>query len=292
MGRGKYAVCIPEMAAFPSESAVLRSVSVVCRAGGGHVQRGACMRRGRACAGRGRTCTERGRAQPARGRIGGLHALRASTRGRRCISPPGHLPARNGPEARPRDDGDMEPVREEFRRALGTRTRGLPETQQSKTKTQTRHEKTTLLPAQCGRPARLVRQLCAATEHPRSQPRPRPRCRGGERGGRALPRIRDRRGLTAVRDFGPACTAALDVLFDEESADPYVLPLFTAPPLPPANPSLPAVVPVRPGALQRIFAYVQVIKASPAARMPSPSNSASSAWRPRRRRRQAARNSR
>lgn len=70
--------------------------------------------------------------------------------------------------------------------------------------------------------------------------------------------------LSEVREFGPACTAALEALYDQDGSDPYVLTIFTAPGLPPANPPLPAVVAVRPGALQRIFAYVQVIKASPA----------------------------
>jgi hypothetical protein len=70
--------------------------------------------------------------------------------------------------------------------------------------------------------------------------------------------------LKAVREFGPACTSALDTLYDLDGNDPFVLPVFTAPGLPPANAPLPAVVAVRPGALQRIFAYVQVIKASPA----------------------------
>jgi hypothetical protein len=69
--------------------------------------------------------------------------------------------------------------------------------------------------------------------------------------------------LKAVREFGPACTSALDVLYDQDGNDPFVLPVFTAPGLPPANAPLPAVVAVRPGALQRIFAYVQVIKAMP-----------------------------
>jgi len=69
--------------------------------------------------------------------------------------------------------------------------------------------------------------------------------------------------LAAVREFGPACTAALTVLYDQAAADPFVLPAFAPPPLPAANPPLPAVVAVAPGALQRIFAYVQIIKKQP-----------------------------
>ncbi len=70
--------------------------------------------------------------------------------------------------------------------------------------------------------------------------------------------------LRAVREFGPACTSALDTLYDEAGGSPFVLPPFATPPLPAANPPLPAVVPVTPGALQRIFLYVQTIKAAPA----------------------------
>ncbi len=70
--------------------------------------------------------------------------------------------------------------------------------------------------------------------------------------------------LTAVREFGPACTAALNVLYDQPASDPYVLPVFTAPPLPGAATPLPAVVAVAPGALQRIFTFVQAIKLKPA----------------------------
>lgn len=70
--------------------------------------------------------------------------------------------------------------------------------------------------------------------------------------------------LLEVREFGPSCTSALETLYDVDGSDPFVLPVFAAPGLPPANAPLPAVVAVRPGALQRIFAYVQVIKAKPA----------------------------
>lgn len=65
----------------------------------------------------------------------------------------------------------------------------------------------------------------------------------------------------AVREFGPACTAALATLSDEEGATPFVLPVFTAPPLPGASGALPATVPVPAGALRRIFSMVQTIKA-------------------------------
>lgn len=63
--------------------------------------------------------------------------------------------------------------------------------------------------------------------------------------------------LTATREFGPAATAALEELYDDAGPDPFVLPVFTAPALPAG------VVAVPPGALQRIFAFVQVIKTSP-----------------------------
>ena len=69
--------------------------------------------------------------------------------------------------------------------------------------------------------------------------------------------------ITVVREFGPACTAAIDTLFDIPGVDPFVLPTFVAPPLPGAAAPLPATVPVPPGALQRIFAFVQTIKSRP-----------------------------
>jgi len=63
--------------------------------------------------------------------------------------------------------------------------------------------------------------------------------------------------LTAVRDFGPAATSSIDVLYEGGAAAPHELTVFTAPALPTG------VVAVAPGALLRIFAYVQTIKASP-----------------------------
>ena len=63
--------------------------------------------------------------------------------------------------------------------------------------------------------------------------------------------------LTKAREFGPAMTASLDELFDGTSAAPFVLPLFTVPALPAG------VTAVTAGALRRIFAFVQMIKASP-----------------------------
>lgn len=63
--------------------------------------------------------------------------------------------------------------------------------------------------------------------------------------------------LTAARELGPAATAAVDDLFDGAGADPFVLPGFNPPPLPAG------VTAVPPGALRRIFAFVQTIKASP-----------------------------
>lgn len=63
--------------------------------------------------------------------------------------------------------------------------------------------------------------------------------------------------LTAAREFGPAATSGLDQLYDDAAVDDFVLPVFTVPALPAG------VAAVPPGALQRIFAYVQVIKASP-----------------------------
>ena len=60
--------------------------------------------------------------------------------------------------------------------------------------------------------------------------------------------------LTAVREFGPAATAALEILFSGSGATDMVLPAFTAPALPAG------VTAVPPGALDRIFAFVQTIK--------------------------------
>ncbi|MCE9610411.1 MAG: hypothetical protein K8R23_09480 [Chthoniobacter sp.] len=63
--------------------------------------------------------------------------------------------------------------------------------------------------------------------------------------------------LVATRDFGPAATSALEELYEGPGADPFVLPVFSAPALPVG------VAAVGAGALQRIFAFVQVIKTSP-----------------------------
>ena len=63
--------------------------------------------------------------------------------------------------------------------------------------------------------------------------------------------------VTAAREFGPAATAAIDTLFDGPGPNPFVLPGFAAPTLPAG------VAAVGAGALLRIFAFVQMIKASP-----------------------------
>ena len=63
--------------------------------------------------------------------------------------------------------------------------------------------------------------------------------------------------LTAVREFGPACTASVEEFLGGTGAGAFVPPVFTAPPLPAG------VAAVPPGALERIFAFVQTIKASP-----------------------------
>ncbi len=64
--------------------------------------------------------------------------------------------------------------------------------------------------------------------------------------------------LTAVREFGPAATASLEELYSGGSGGAFVLPVFTAPALPCGVVAVPA------GALDRIAAYVQMIKSSPA----------------------------
>ncbi len=64
--------------------------------------------------------------------------------------------------------------------------------------------------------------------------------------------------LTAVRDFGPASTNAMDLLLAGSGPAPVVLPVFTLPALPEGVASVP------PGALNRLFDLVQLIKASPA----------------------------
>jgi len=70
-----------------------------------------------------------------------------------------------------------------------------------------------------------------------------------------------------VREAGPAATASLEELYNGTGAAPMLLFAFTAPPLPQGDaaavPPIPATVPVAPGALQRIFAFVQTIKARP-----------------------------
>lgn len=63
--------------------------------------------------------------------------------------------------------------------------------------------------------------------------------------------------LTAGRDFGPSLTKSLEILYSGFAVDPYVLPVFTPPPLPAG------VTAVAPGALTRILAFCKTIKASP-----------------------------
>jgi hypothetical protein len=64
--------------------------------------------------------------------------------------------------------------------------------------------------------------------------------------------------LTKVREFGPGCTSQLETLRYGTGEDPFVLPTFAAP-APPEG-----LTTVKPGALNRIFDYVQVIKKRPA----------------------------
>jgi hypothetical protein len=64
--------------------------------------------------------------------------------------------------------------------------------------------------------------------------------------------------LTAAREFGPSATASIEMAFDGPGPDPFAPASFVAPPLPTG------VVAVAAGALQRIFAFVQTIKAAPA----------------------------
>lgn len=61
--------------------------------------------------------------------------------------------------------------------------------------------------------------------------------------------------LAEVRGFGHAGTSAVDDLFHGSGGGTFVLPTFTAPAVPPAVGS------VAPGALDRIFAFLQTIKA-------------------------------
>jgi hypothetical protein len=73
--------------------------------------------------------------------------------------------------------------------------------------------------------------------------------------------------LTDVRTFAESTTQAIDVLSYGTSSGDYLLPAFSAPSLPPANPAatppVPATVPVKAGALTRLFDLVQIIKRSP-----------------------------
>lgn len=67
--------------------------------------------------------------------------------------------------------------------------------------------------------------------------------------------------ISAVREHGPASTAALRVLESGTGGDPFTFTLFT----PPALPALPGgVTAVLPGALTRTFGLAQVIKGLPA----------------------------
>jgi len=65
--------------------------------------------------------------------------------------------------------------------------------------------------------------------------------------------------LPAVRSFAPACTDAANAA-QAGTGNTMVLPVFTPPNLPPVDGTLPAVVPVLPGALDRVFALVATIK--------------------------------
>ncbi|MBL9113479.1 MAG: hypothetical protein JNJ83_00615 [Verrucomicrobiaceae bacterium] len=69
----------------------------------------------------------------------------------------------------------------------------------------------------------------------------------------------------AAKAWAKACTDAVKEAQFADSGALMVLPVFTPPPLPPADAGagLPAVVPVNAGALDRIFSFVQVIKQSP-----------------------------
>ena len=73
--------------------------------------------------------------------------------------------------------------------------------------------------------------------------------------------------LRDVRTYSQAATQALTQLETGTGSTPYVLPTFSPPQLPPgdptATPPIPATVPVPPGALNRLFDFVQVIKRSP-----------------------------
>ncbi len=64
--------------------------------------------------------------------------------------------------------------------------------------------------------------------------------------------------LNATREFGPMATSGLEGLYEGDGTTNFVLPVFTAPVLPAG------VTAVPPGALRRIFGFVQTVKAAPA----------------------------
>jgi hypothetical protein len=66
--------------------------------------------------------------------------------------------------------------------------------------------------------------------------------------------------LPEARSWSQACTQALTAAQTGTGTTAQTLPVFAAPPLPPANAPLPATVAVLPGALTRIFALVSQIK--------------------------------
>jgi hypothetical protein len=70
--------------------------------------------------------------------------------------------------------------------------------------------------------------------------------------------------LQDVRTFNASATAVIaQAMSGEPNPDPLALPVFTPPPLPGATPapqSFPAVVPVPPGAADRVFAFVAGFK--------------------------------
>jgi hypothetical protein len=69
--------------------------------------------------------------------------------------------------------------------------------------------------------------------------------------------------LPAARSSALSCTDAATEAQTGTGSNPIVLPVFAAPPLPGVEGALPAVVPVAPGALNRLFTFVQLIKDSP-----------------------------
>lgn len=66
--------------------------------------------------------------------------------------------------------------------------------------------------------------------------------------------------LTTVREFGPACTAAVTLLSEGSGDDAFAFPLFEVP----DAPTLPVGVTVTPGALNRTFLLIKEIKAKAA----------------------------